>query len=402
MSYLKKRYYHYKINMAHKIRLAIVSDLHCHPEEEKFKENDSYLYTDSLRKNDHPIESLQRELTDITVDLILAPGDFTNKADVQGFISGWNYVLEIKDIFNATDIIATLGNHDVDSGHNFSNYTLETAKGIRKNFPLKDPHLRDEFWSKGCTFYEHDCCRILVVNSCHFHQSRLSAGGGRVDDDMLTYIDEYLGDKNDDKILIALVHHHPILHDRQKLGEFDLIVNANDLLDKLAKYKFDILIHGHKHDPLLRYHMTTATSYRLPIFSSGSFSALSNNLWCGSRNFFHILEIDKENAITNGKINTWTYYPQNGWKYIYDESAFPPYSGFGSTKSINDLALVISEKIIMPAMDWSDLKKEVPEVQYLIPQEMIALQNELKNKEIYTDQFIGNFPEKIFKIFRNE
>lgn len=305
--------------MSQKIRLAIVSDLHCHPEAVSFKENDSYLYTAALRANDHPVESLQRELSDIEVDLIIAPGDFTNKADVQGFISGWNYVLDIKDILKAQDVVATLGNHDVDSGNSFSNYSLETAKGIRKNFPLKDEKLRDQFWSKGCTFYEHDSCRILVINSCHFHYSRLAASGGKVDDDMLNYIDEYLKDINDNKILLALVHHHPILHDRQKLGAHDLIVNADALLDKLAEYKFDLVIHGHKHDPLLRYHLTTATSYRLPIFSSGSFASLSNNLWCGSRNFFHVLEINKEETLTNGQINSWTYFPQNGWKYIYDE-----------------------------------------------------------------------------------
>lgn len=384
--------------MEQKIRLAIVSDLHCHPEAGSFKENDSYLFTDSLRKNDHPIESLQRELKDIEVDLIIAPGDFTNKADTQGFISGWNYIIEIKEILKAQDIVATLGNHDVDSGNNYSNYSLETAKGIRKNFPLKDDHQRDEFWSKGCTFYEHEFCRILVINSCHFHYSRTTATGGRVDDDMLNHIDTYLEHNSDNKILIALVHHHPIPHDRQKLGEFDLIVNGKELLSKLADYKFDLLIHGHKHDPLLRYHTPIDSSYRLPIFSSGSFAALSNNLWCGSRNFFHILEISKEDSIVNCQINSWTYFPQNGWKYIYDESAYPPYSGFGNLKRVDEIAEEIVKKMTLPFMDWKRIQLLVPEVKYLIPAEMDKLYNELKNKKVYLDKVIGNFPEKIFKV----
>jgi 3',5'-cyclic AMP phosphodiesterase CpdA len=388
--------------MGQKIRLAIVSDLHCHPEAGSFKENDSYLYTAALRANDHPVESLQRELSNVEVDLIIAPGDFTNKADVQGFVSGWNYVLDIKDILKAQDVVATLGNHDVDSGNTFSDYSLETAKGIRKNFPLKDEKLRDQFWSKGCTFYEHESCRILVINSCHFHYSRLTASSGKVDDDMLNHIDQYLKDIDDNKILLALVHHHPILHARQKLGALDLIVNADELLDKLAEYKFDLVIHGHKHDPLLRYHLTTATSYRLPIFSSGSFASLSNNLWCGSRNFFHVLEINKEESVTNGQINSWTYFPQNGWKYIYDESAFPPYSGFGNIKRINDLANEIDENLSSPVMDWTEIQTLVPSVKYLIPQEMDQLHNDLKIKGIYLDKVIGNFPEKIFKVVTNE
>lgn len=385
--------------MSKKIRLAVVSDLHCHPEEARFKDNDSYLFTDSLRANEHPVESLRRNFKDTEVDLIIAPGDFTNMANKQGFISGWNYVLEIKKILKANDIVATLGNHDVDSGNNYSDYSLEIAKGIKQDFPLKDELQQNEFWSKGCTFYEQDFCRILVINSCHFHYSRKIAGSGKVDEDMLNYIDSYLEDKIDGKIQIALVHHHPIDHSRQKLGEYDKIVNADDLLNLLGKYKFDLIIHGHKHDPLLRYYNTTQTSFKIPVFSSGSFASSSNNLWCGARNFFHIIEIGKDEDIVSGEIHSWTYFPQNGWKFIYDESAFPPYSGFGNNLRIQEILEKIYVFMDTPSKDWSELQSAVPEVKYLIPQEMEELHRELKNRGFFLDAVIGNFPQKIFKAF---
>src|SRR3546814_398838 len=100
-----------------KLKLAIISDLHCHPIN---MENDvTYLPSDKLRSpsNDHPVESLLKIIKKegISTDYTLCPGDFTDKASVIGFISGWNYSLEIHRALNSKEIIATLGNHDVDS-----------------------------------------------------------------------------------------------------------------------------------------------------------------------------------------------------------------------------------------------------------------------------------------------
>ena len=181
----------------------------------------------------------------------MCPGDFTNKTDVQGFISGWDFTLEINKELEGKEVIATLGNHDVDSYETFSNYSLEIAKGIKKGFPLKDEDDCDKFWSKGCVFIEADDYRILVINSSHYHHNKKASGGGKVGDDLIDYIDEYLAKKNDDKINIALTHHHPIDHSRFKLGEEDKIINGDSLLEVLGKYNFDLFIHGHKHDPLL-------------------------------------------------------------------------------------------------------------------------------------------------------
>lgn len=384
--------------MGKKIKLAIVSDLHCHPALSNFKENDSYLLTDSLRKNAHPIQSLENTLNN-KVDLIICPGDFTNKSNKQGLISGWDYVRDIKEILKAKDIIGTIGNHDVDVYGNCSSYSFENAKYIGKKFPVPDEAMRDIFWSKGCAFYEDESVRILVINSCHFHYTKTQAGHGEVDEIMLNYIKEYLEPIDDDKILIALMHHHPIDHSRQDLGEDDKIVNSENLLNILGKYNFDLIIHGHKHDPLLRYHNSTQNSKRLTIFSSGSFSATSNNLYCGARNFFHIIEIEKTNIECFGKIFSWTYFPKQGWEKIYDEKSYPPFSGFGNKMSIENIATSIEQKFSnISYLKWNSIVNDLPMVEYLIPQELHTLHTLLKEKNIYTDTTLDNFPSIAFKI----
>ncbi|RZJ78312.1 MAG: hypothetical protein EOO20_27975, partial [Chryseobacterium sp.] len=73
------------------LKIAIISALHCHPKRTRKEDgpDDTYLLTDKLRmpSNDHPVESLINliDSNPFSVDLTLCPGDFTDKANVQGF-----------------------------------------------------------------------------------------------------------------------------------------------------------------------------------------------------------------------------------------------------------------------------------------------------------------------------
>jgi len=385
--------------MTQKIRLAIVSDLHCHRKydaSDKDKTNETYLFSDALRNSDHPIDSLENKLKGEKVDLVFCPGDYTNKSDQLGFVSGWGFVTEIRDFLNAEEIIGTLGNHDLDSYNTYSSYSFTTAKGIKRNFPFKDEVQRDLFWSKGCVFIERDCCRILVINSCHYHHNKANAGHGKIDDDMLVYIKDHLKTNTEKKINIALMHHPPINHSRLDLGEDDIIIKADDLLNILGEFEFDLVIHGHKHDPLIRYYTTTEGSYRLPIFSSGSFSATANIIYCGMKNFFHIVDIEKSEETVKGEILSWTYIPRVGWEFNYEQNAFPPFSGFGNKMPLDEIVQKIEENV-NSLTQWSDVEEKVPNVRNLIPEEHKAVREKLLRKGIYTDKALSDFPNVIFK-----
>lgn len=391
-----------------KLTIAVISDLHCHPTVLKGQLNstDTYLLTDKLRSktHNHPVASLSELVSnssgDICAELTLCLGDFTNKASVQGFISGWDFSLEIHQMLNSKEIIATIGNHDVDVYEGNSNYTLEIARGIRKGFPIIDETARDVFWSKGCVFVERDNYRILVINSSHFHHNKSAAVSGKVDAEMLEYIDVYMkGQAGTNKISLAMSHHHPIDHSVLELGEFDKIVNGDELLSLLGRYEFDLYLHGHKHHPLLRYHNTTESNFKLPIFSSGSFSSSTNLMHTSYRNFFHLIEITK-GTISTGMLKTWTFFPGTGWDMSLDlKAGFAPYSGFGSSISYSD----IYEKLVNligsnTNLMWDTVCTSIPEIQNLIPQESKSLYDKLVENGYTPDKHLWDKPTRIFNI----
>lgn len=392
-----------------KVTIAIISDLHCHPSDFKINGiavDDTYLKTDMLRTSvfDHPVESLLRLVKDgsLTCDLTLCPGDFTSKSNRQGLIGGWDYCLEMGTSLNSSDIIGTIGNHDVDSYLTQSDYSFKNVRGIRKNFPFKDYSdggLKD-FWSIGCGFIEKENIRILVINSCHFHHNKNKSGSGEVENDLIEYVQDYLENKSDDKIFIVLTHHHPIDHSKIKLGEADKILNSDGLLEVLGKYKADLFVHGHKHHALMRYHPCTESGHKIPIFSSGSFSATSNLSWTQKRNHFHVVNIEKSGSdLAKGKIKTWTFFPKQGWVLNDDTSGFSVYAGFGFNGDLKKLIdLVVSKFKKGESKRWNELTSLVPEIEYLYPVEREQLEEGLRQRNIIFSKRIFGKTEHVFRL----
>ncbi|MDO6820213.1 metallophosphoesterase [Zobellia sp. 1_MG-2023] len=384
-----------------KLSIVIISDLHCHPSSAEVDE--TYLKTDLLRTPllDHPVESLVKIIRDdkITTDLTLCPGDFTNKSNKQGFISGWEYSLEIHRELKGKEIIATLGNHDLDSYGSASEYSYEIAKGIKRGFPYKDSNDCDKFWSKGCDFIEKEDYRVLVLNSSHFHYNKLSAKSGKVGDDTLDFIRDYLAKIDDTKFFIVLAHHHPIDHSRLNLGEEDKIVNSDELLEILGKAKADIFVHGHKHDPLLRYHSCRTSNCKIPILSSGSFSSTSNITFTGKKNTFHKVDLIRTDSGNKGKIKTWSFLPRSGWKNRYDVDGFHINTGFGYMGEVNTLATNIKSLVGNREMvKWAEIVSSIPDIEHLIPTQSDELAELLNKNDLILGggsiseppKFIGN------------
>src|SRR5690606_30243204 len=86
-----------------------------------------------------------------------------------GLISGWDFSIEISQKLKSKEIIATVGNHDVDVYQATSNYSLTNVKGIKKGFPIANESNRDTVWSKGCAFIENEYSRILTIISSYFN-----------------------------------------------------------------------------------------------------------------------------------------------------------------------------------------------------------------------------------------
>ena len=397
-----------------KLRIAVVSDLHCHPERAEYSKNNSYLFSDKLRSpnNEHPVENLLELIKkeSLQVDLVLSPGDFTDHCDKQGFLSGWSYVNEISQALKAKDVVATIGNHDVDSRHIYSQYSFDIAKKIKQNFPLKEEQILKDFWANGYAFIEEQDYQILVINSTHFHthynkenEIENPAIKGKIDLTQVEEIEKYLiVNNNPSKIKITLCHHHPVDHSRFGLGEHDVIENGQELMNVLGKHKFDLIIHGHKHDPWLRY-INTSSGFLLPILSSGSFSATNQIIFTTKFNYFHIIEIQKDSqSLSTGKIDTLTYKNKIGWKRDKDDG-FYPYTGFGF---LDDLNIIVDEiEEIMSNFEvtkWEFILSKIPSIENLIPDKIEELQDRLKLKKIYLSGKIGLKPLHIYKSVEDE
>ncbi|MFH7017364.1 metallophosphoesterase family protein [Flavobacterium sp. FlaQc-47] len=385
-----------------KLRIAIISDLHCHPKRKKEEGIDeTYLLADKLRSpsNDHPVESLLKIIREeeITVNITLCPGDFTDKSNLQGLISGWGFSLEISQELKSENIIATVGNHDVDVYLSTSNYSLTNAKGIKRDFPIKSDEQRTIFWEKGCVFVEEDIYRILVINSSHFHYNKEASHDGKISDDAIEYIDDYLKKFNDDKIQIAMSHHPPVPHPNKKLGEDDKIVNGDLLLDLLGKNNFDLFIYGHKHDPFIKNYNTVNGNNKITLFSAGSFSSGANLIFSSVRNAFHIIDVTKKAKICKGEIKTWTFFPNEGWKINYDQNGFAPFAGFGNVKTVDQIYERVSDLIKdKNKLTWSEITDDIEDIKNLIPDDSKKLNELLKSNGLLTDKHIWECPTYIF------
>lgn len=389
------------------LKVGIVSDLHCHPERERFRDNNTYLFSDLLRapSNEHPVESLLEVINSepLRAKFLLCPGDFTDQSDKQGFFSGWSYVTEISRALKCEEILATIGNHDIDSRHTYSSYSFDIPKKIKQKFPLS-PDLIGTFWSKGFTFIENDDYQILIINSTHFHTHFEKdnpidnpAIKGKVDPAQLEEIREYLlANDTPDKIKIALCHHHPVKHSRLALGEHDDIENGADLLKILGEFRFDLIIHGHKHDPWLRY-CPTDSGYQIPILSSGSFSATNQILYTTKLNYFHLIDITKSGTSPAfGIVTTWTFRSKMGWARDRDDG-FYPFTGFGYLGGIDSLVNRIKAEISGTTVSlWATVLAAVPEIQHLTPDKMNELQLQLNQQGISLSGMIGTQPKHIY------
>jgi predicted phosphodiesterase len=387
-----------------KLRIAIVSDLHCHPEESDPKNNGTLLFTDKLRDNakEHPIESLKELKTKDefdSVDILICPGDLTHQSNKQGMLTAWSYLHEMVNIFDAKEIYTTLGNHDIDSRHKYSQYSFTIPKGIKQSFPLKENE-EGSFWTKGYTFIEKEDFQLLIFNSTHYHTHTSpvdnQAVKGLITPGTISEIETYLENSVNDKIKIMLCHHHPVQHSRDGLGPYDFIENGEELVNVLGKFNFDLIIHGHKHDPNFREYSTT-DGYKIPILSAGSFSATGQQLYINKFNYFHLIEIHKSNnSDTKGTIQTWNFINRSGWSKKMN--GFLPRTGFGVNDSVEDIFKKISNFLeVGKPYTWNEVLNEFPDLNFLLPNQLEEFEEKSSENKIIVKPCIQDNPTTIFR-----
>ena len=360
--------------MDNKIRLGVISDLHCTYDKDYYSQ-DTILFSNTMKDGNqkNQVQELVKLLKEnrLECDYLLCPGDITNKIDVQGLISGFGYLQEIQQALKAKKLICVPGNHDVDSHHShlkiFNKETDPLWHLDKDHYPLPDLNLSQLLLSQDYCLYKDEQIAILCLNSVNC-VTKLNDGSQiiQISNVTLSKIEDDLKKIPDTiKVRVALTHHHPLtysdLYPRYNEKQ-DLIANGDKLISLIGKYHFGLLIHGHKH----KARLTTLDS--VALFCSGGFSAVQNLQGGDGENTFHIVELDISEPM-KGVIRTWSYSQSAGWKK--PSSLFPETTGFGLTKTVKELAAEIGSYYKSKYLDkpeirpFSETIEMFPDISYL-------------------------------------
>jgi 3',5'-cyclic AMP phosphodiesterase CpdA len=98
--------------------------------------------------------------------------------------------------------------------------------------------------------------------------------------------------KDTNSIRIAVLHHHILPDSQLEITNFEAVIDSGKVLDELTKYKFDLVLTGHKHNKQL-YHFGINDQNYLDVYSSPSL--FSSTETCGAS--FTVIEINKINSL---------------------------------------------------------------------------------------------------------
>lgn len=377
------------------IKIAIVSDLHAF-EPSAIGPKDptpSWLgvgqHENSTGQN--PIFGIKKLIKDesLTADYLLCPGDLSHQSHPSATGFAWKAVNEISKQLGA-ELIATPGNHDVDSRVQHNAYD---AKGmlqeLNPRFPVSADADYDRFWSRHFVLLERGDVRFLVINSSAYHGNSVTSNGtpeyqhGRLADRTLNAIKATLDGKG--TLNIALCHHHPIPHEDFSSGAADIMQGGAELIKLLASGSFGewLIVHGHKHMPKLSYAQAT-TSIPPVVFAAGSFSAkIHAEIAAIARNQFYILQLDLDEVDMYGlvgRFNSWDWINGEGWKRAQLNSGLPYEGGFGYRERPKIVATNIHNLFGQELkLTWDHVLQKIPQLAFLSPQDLQLSMTELSS-----------------------
>lgn len=368
------------------LKIAVVSDLHVFNGSSEDSNSPSTIGTaDSQDAPErHPLRGLAHmiERDKLRADLLICPGDLSDKADPAALIFAWNKLNELKDQLGAKHLLATAGNHDIDSRNQHNDHDPKgNLQALDPMFPGVDEALCDRFWSRNFVIVELENVRILLLNSSAFHgygsDDKPEFRHGRISSKTISALRMALTGE-EKRINILVCHHHPITHNPANEEDYSEMVGGDRLIDLLdsGEYGSWLLIHGHKHYPRLAYASGGASS---PIiFSAGSLSAfLYQKIASRARNQFYIIEIpindlDALELDLAGTVTAWDWINMSGWQPAGVGSGLPHQVGFGWRESARTIAVTIAKHLEdkPDVLTGEELLTAIPRLRFLRPEEL--------------------------------
>lgn len=380
--------------MNQKVRVAILSDLHFSEDPKSIDKTHAITSKATVKKQD-PISDLYDLISDkkLSADILLCPGDITLAASVGGLNAAWEAVNKTGTILGCREIVATTGNHDLESRETFAAPDiLDSLKALRPNYPnpKADELERLRYFANHHMEVVLDDVRIISLNTCATHaRGEVEYKHGRITDRVIEEISARISQGGEYLVNIILCHHHPAKHPdlseiSQDYSEMSQGAKFLQMLDDSKQCW--LVVHGHKHSPRLTY--SNGSSAAPIILSAGSLSAvLSPVHFPATTNQFYIVEFDRSDLDSfglTGTVDAWDWAKGAGWtEAIYDHQRTNRISkgtGFGVRINHAELAAQIAKSITPPAAAWPTLLKLFPKIKYLLPRDLFLLLDTLERK----------------------
>ncbi len=320
-------------------RIAILSDIHfgklcrassfCMPGEEiQDKSKGTYLLKEGL------IELFD----EMKPQYIFVAGDLTSLGNPQEFYYCEQEILNIAKKIGVEydNIFCVLGNHDVDwnisdLGSNAQNVNCEVNELVKSKYQMIAANcakINMEYLGKNY----HDCGPapfsgvvvkdefiLIVLNSGRFCTRDQQFSHGKLERDQMKWFEEVSRKyKNDGRIKILLMHHHPINYPYPMPGiDISTIEEGAELMEIASQNGINIIIHGHRHHPRVETVQIGSGTEPIVMICAGSLSVNAEHRNKGDiliPNTVHFLDIDKEKSYYI--VHNYKFTDVAGWEKI--------------------------------------------------------------------------------------
>lgn len=375
------------------LSVAIISDLHAFDPnadlEGEVPPSHLEIGAPDDEPHQHPIPGLKRlieQQENLQADILICCGDMGDKARPAATRYVWDQVNHLRRSLGDALLVATAGNHDVDSRYKYNDFDAKgVLQSLRPPFPLADESRNDKYWARNFVLLSNHVFRIVLLNSSAYQGGRPEEfHHGRVSQRTVDAIGEELEAEDPPPINVLVCHHHPYKNDDHPAENYSEMQGGDALLQLLGSGDYGrwVVVHGHKHLPRLRY---AAGGIASPVvFSAGSLSAvLYPELQTRARNQFYLVQfpwgrLEELGLEVAGTFRAWDWISAKGWQPATPSSGLPGRGGFGYRPEAEAVAAEIAAIIAdRPFSSWDDLLDKDPRLEFLAPEDLDVLKRRL-------------------------
>lgn len=382
------------------LQIAVVSDLHAYVP--PATPAPSFIATDASPedKSQNPIPALKQLIKqqELSADFLFCCGDMGDKANPTATTYAWSQVHDLADSLGSARVIATSGNHDLDSRFQHNDYDAKgVLQGLHPPFPLGDNSQNDYYWSRNFVIVEDTLARIVVLNSSAYHGAAKEGAPpeylhGRVSERTLHQLSDRLDSAPSTGPNILLCHHHPLRHDRVPTDDYSEMQGGDQLLELLSSSADGrwLIVHGHKHFPRVTY--APGGGNAPVVFAAGSLASMNLLHGANLSNQFYLLEIEKDPTKVDldiaGTFRAWDWSFGHGWIPARSPGSLPERGGFGYAPTAASVKGTITAALgTANFATWEELLAHDPRLSFVTPEDLDQLGRNLsKNHGIQIER----------------